>query len=189
MTDDDGVEALRQHLDDRGVERVEESLAEAWPLLDGHGQTSMASWKIGRIESPKWQPPVLTFTIERHGGTVLGSSRAEIQTWTVDLDARTVECQTTGHRQLRPMNARLDVRPLAAEIAEVVVAGETDPRIRWADGAASPILGRIIPDELGVPKQTIVGRRRRLKGALADELSRRGWTAVDGRQCRKAGES
>ena len=54
---------------------------------------------IGRMENVEWHPPILTFLIERHGGTVLGSARAELQRWTVDLDRRTATCERVGHRQ------------------------------------------------------------------------------------------
>jgi hypothetical protein len=31
---------------------------------------------LGRMEEVVWEPPILSFTVERHGGTVQGSSRA-----------------------------------------------------------------------------------------------------------------
>ena len=48
--------------------------------------------KLGRMEKVEWQPPYLTFSIERHGATVKGSTRAELQNWQVD----------TSHRSLNP---------------------------------------------------------------------------------------
>jgi hypothetical protein len=44
---------------------------------------------LNRMEKPIWNPPILTFRIERHGAAALGSSRAEVQEWTVDLERMT----------------------------------------------------------------------------------------------------
>ena len=84
-----------------------------------------------RIEQPAWEPPVLTFVIERHGGTAQGSLRADLQTWIVDLDAGTAKPATTGRRQLRPMSPRLDVRAIAADLTKAIASGASDPRLEW----------------------------------------------------------
>ena len=58
--------------------KLERLLSEVWDDLGG-SDCGMAGHKlIGRMEHVEWNPPVLTFTIERHGGTVLGSTRAEL---------------------------------------------------------------------------------------------------------------
>jgi hypothetical protein len=58
---------------------VEGLLIECWGLLGGSSQEGTTADKLsGRIENLRWQPPYLLFQIERHGGTVMGSSRAEI---------------------------------------------------------------------------------------------------------------
>jgi hypothetical protein len=44
-----------------------------WADLEGASDEAMEPWKLGRMENPEWLPPVLTFVVERHGGTVLGS--------------------------------------------------------------------------------------------------------------------
>jgi hypothetical protein len=40
---------------------------------------------VSRAEELSWNPPILSFTIERHGATARGSSRAELHEWTVNL--------------------------------------------------------------------------------------------------------
>ena len=48
----------------------------------------MKVWKIRRDAGPEdltWDPPNLCFSIDRHGGTVMGSKRAERQTWMLNL--------------------------------------------------------------------------------------------------------
>jgi hypothetical protein len=97
-------------------------LEEAWPTIQGSEQESMASWKLGRIEKVGWSDPVLGFVVERHGGTVLGSTRTELQAWTVDLERREASCAVAGYRQRRPMRARFDADTVATEIVESVTA-------------------------------------------------------------------
>ena len=96
------------------AERLVDVLAGAWGRLDRH-DTRMAAFKLDRLEAPRWDGSVLTFLVERHGGTVLGSTRAEVQHWEVDPRAATARIVRSTHRQLYPMAARLNVRPLAAE--------------------------------------------------------------------------
>jgi hypothetical protein len=57
-----------------------------WKRLPGSYATEMAEWKLDRMENPRWEPPIFRFEIERHGAASLGSSRAEIQTWAVNLE-------------------------------------------------------------------------------------------------------
>ena len=48
--------------------------------------------KIRRDAGPEdlaCNPPNLCFSIDRHGGTVMGSKRAERQTWTLNLETLT----------------------------------------------------------------------------------------------------
>jgi hypothetical protein len=46
-------------------------LAACWDEFDGADAEGMDPDKLhGRMEDISWHPPVLSFTIERHGGTV-----------------------------------------------------------------------------------------------------------------------
>src|SRR3954447_10470619 len=54
--------------------RIESLLAACWDDLAGN-EGGMTGRKIpGRTEDLKWNPPILTFRIERHGAFVAGSS-------------------------------------------------------------------------------------------------------------------
>ena len=154
---------------------LERLLTEVWEDLGGD-EGGMAGRKlIGRMEGAEWHPPTLIFTIERHGGTVLGSSRAELQRWVVDLDRMMATCERAGHRQLSPTARRVDVGPIAAEIAGLVVGGVIDDRLRWlGDGRVRVEVGRIFPERSGY-KQTVQGRRKRLREALIEALGPKGW--------------
>jgi hypothetical protein len=149
-------------------------LAAAWPELDGSEQEAMAPHKLERLEDPVWKPPVLTFTVERHGGTVLGSSRADLQRWRVDLDARRADCQTRGFRQLRARGPAIALEPIAAELAAAVANREDDPRLQWsADRSVVRVLSsKALP---AAPKQTTEGRLKRLRPMVEEALAGVGW--------------
>jgi hypothetical protein len=82
-----GVDRLRIYLatlppgpisDPAALERL---LAACWDEFTGD-YGGMEGYKLlGRMEDVTWGPPVLSFSVERHGGTVMGSSRAELQGW------------------------------------------------------------------------------------------------------------
>jgi hypothetical protein len=64
--------------------RLSKLLASDWDSLEGSSKTAMAAHKIdGRARGFKWKWPILTFEIDRHGGTVNGSTRADRQKWTM----------------------------------------------------------------------------------------------------------
>jgi len=156
-------------------DETESLLCQCWDQLIGGSDGGMKDEKLsGRIEKIKWSPPWLVFEIERHGRTVLGSSRAEMQGWTVDVEHGSAACGKASFRQLRPNAPRLDVVPIAEEIAGLIRDGTQDPRIRWSSANIVKIeIGKIIP--MKSPKETVLGRRNRLKVQLAHNLSLIGW--------------
>ena len=149
-------------------------LEAAWRdlVFQGSSEEKMSAWKLHRAESLTWRRPCLSFRIERHGGTVLGSTRAELHEWTIDVDAGTRTCSTrAGRRQLRPMQSRLKVEPIAVEIAALIASGAQDPRLQWSNEGrrVKVLIGDVIP---GVgPKMTTAGRRKRFRAALHSRLA------------------
>src|SRR5690348_12613078 len=73
------------------VRNIEELLAAAWEGLEiGGDDSNMAPYKpVGRTENLAWNPPLLTFDIERHGQTFLGSVYATVYSWSIDLSTGT----------------------------------------------------------------------------------------------------
>ncbi len=76
-----GLDALRLALadmpsgpiPDSQSKAVEGLLAQAWHELDGAGAEGMAGWKVvGRTKELVWQPPHLSFAIDRHGALKFG---------------------------------------------------------------------------------------------------------------------
>lgn len=172
---------LRDHLqnlppgnlsDDRKVRGL---LADCWDDFIGSGETKMNADKTDRAEDLCWEPPELSFRIERHGATVKGSSRAEVHSWSINMRTLEAHCVGVGHRQLRPMDKRQDVEPLAAEIADLILNGKKDQRLKWlSDGNVQVLISSVIHE---TNKQTTAGRRKRFRRAL-DRLLAPKWKEV-----------
>ena len=132
----------------------------------------------GRIEDARWDPPLLSFSIERHGATVLGSTRAELHRWTLDLEAIAASAEPSGYRQVRPAQRRLDVQPLAEEIFAAMRERLEDERLKWSSEEIVRVqIGKVIP-EGSAAKQTVSGRRSRFRDALSQLVKRAGGETV-----------
>ena len=109
------------------VQNLETLLGECWAQINGGTEEGMyASKLLGRMENTPWDPPVLSFEIERHGRILLGSSRADLQRWEIDINQGSAICRVGGMHQLYPMQPGLDVKPIAKEILKwLCVASRT----------------------------------------------------------------
>lgn len=169
------------YLDDLPDGRVDNAseldslLGRYWNQLDGSKANGMEAGKLhGRMENVVWRRPLLTFTVERHGGTVFGSTRAELQNWTIDLSTGRASCAQGGHRQLHPMRPRLDVTPLVEQVAGLIVARTEDERLKWHEnGRVKVLVGKAI--ENNAAKKTVAHRRKRFRDALRERLRLEGW--------------
>ena len=162
-----------------------EALAMDWSRFNGSGDGGMKGDKLhGRMENVLWEPPCLRFAIERHGGTVLGSSRAELQHWEVNLDEMTAEIVKIGHRQLVPMANRISVKALAEEIANAIQTGIRDDRVTAKDGVNAIKTSKLFPNGSGY-KRTVEGLRKRLCEYIGEILAEHGWQKIGGNKFRK----
>ncbi|HJN09525.1 MAG TPA: hypothetical protein QF564_12605 [Pirellulaceae bacterium] len=155
-------------------------LAEHWHEFNGSNDGGMQSYKLrGRMEDVMWNPPILRFAIERHGGTMCGSTRAELQHWEVDLDAGTAETTKTGHRQLEPMAPRISIKGMAEEIAQSILndAGHRSYYRDKHDGNIVVVASLLFPTGSGF-KRTVEGRRMRLCKYIEAILADHGWQKV-----------
>jgi hypothetical protein len=164
--------------------KITRLLADCWRQLEGASDTSMTAEKLHRAKDLAWNPPCLSFLIERHGGTVLGSTRAELHQWTVNLDRQTAQCEEAGYRQLTPTVPRLNVRPVAARVRDAVQQGRTsncqlanDGVLIWrGDDQVEVVHGKLIPG--GGYQQTVAGRRRQFRNELVRLMKDIGWDFV-----------
>jgi hypothetical protein len=62
-----------------------------------------------------------------------------------------------------------------SQLAQLIIDRSQDGRLKWsADGRVRVLTGKIFPD-IGSPKQTMRGRRKRLLKALEECLASHGW--------------
>jgi hypothetical protein len=157
------------------VPTLERLLAAAWDALPSDDD-SMAGYKLlNRMEAVAWNSPILSFKIERHGGTVMGSSRAKIDEWTVNLERLTTKVETVGRRQVRPPRPRFDAKPIAQELAKAILTGQSNDRLQWDNEFKVRVLiGKILPEGSAV-KQTLTACRKRLREALTRLLATARW--------------
>jgi hypothetical protein len=165
-------------------------LAGCWNEFAGATETKMQSWKLIRdsgAEDLIWDPPVLSFTVERHGGLVLGSSRAEKQQWDANIATRTASTRSVGYRQVRPAAPRVSSKKIGAIADEVCAA------VKEGANSASPLVahgvivwesenrvsikhGTLIPP--ADYQQTTSGRRRRFRCVLESKMKSMGWNLI-----------
>lgn len=154
---------------------LEKLLSECWDEFAGDDGGLTPQKLHGRMEEVRWMSPILEFVIERHGGTAMGSSRAELQLWKVDIERKIVSMGTVGYRQIIPRQTSLDVKPIAEEIAQLIIEGKQDERLQWSGNDRLRIPTDTILDATLIPKQTLQARRKRLLKALEENLSPYGW--------------
>ena len=162
------------------IAELEDYLAVTWDELEGSDDGGMICYKLrGRIEDVCWKPPILSFTLERHGGLVLGSNYAELQSWSVDIDNGKASCGVGGKRVVGKRQKPLEIGHIVNEIVDHVVSGTDDSRLKWADDKSRVliVIGKVLPDD-GVPKQTSQGRRDSFARRIREELLKHGWHAV-----------
>lgn len=155
---------------------LEGVLSGCWHEFDGSNAEGTAGYKLhNRMENVIWEPPILRFVIERHGATVQGSTRAALQHWQLNVQDQTANCSPYGHRQISPMQPRLDVLSMAEDIVSSIVRHQCDDRLKWnADGSVRIVVGKVLPEGSAV-KQTLAGRRKRLRDQVHQLMAGLGW--------------
>jgi len=160
--------------------KLESLLMDCWDDFSGSGEGGMKAYKLsGRIEQPTWQPPLLSFKIERHGGTVQGSSRAEMQRWTVDTVLKTSRVAEAGYRQLTPRQpnwTKAAATKAAQKVSDLINHRSEDELLTWLrNGGVRVMISKIVPDDAAA--QTVSGRRKRFWKCL-DDLLGPSWSRV-----------
>ena len=158
--------------------RCEVLLADAWQELETDYGALSGRKLIGRMEDIRWNPPLLSFTIERHGATKYGSSRAELQDWVVDVEEGMASFSCKRYRQLYRRSPPLKTKPLAEETKKLIVENRDSEKLKWSEDKTKVkvVIGKIIPDDTA--KQTVAARRKRFRRDLTELLQEHGWAEV-----------
>lgn len=153
-------------------------LSACWTDLQGSSEESTWPEKLWRAEVITWNPPKLTFMLERHGATVNQSSRAALHYWEVDILNRTAKIAKRGQRQLTPMSPRLNTQALAEEIANLILENKQNDLLSWITDSSHVVIniGKVIPMS---NEQTTASRRKRFRTQLESIMSAHGWARKD----------
>jgi len=169
------------------VAEIESLIIESWDEFSGSGDGGMNAYKlIDRIENLNWDPPILSFIIERHGSIVVGgSTRAEKQKWELNTENRTALFSITGYKQIKPKQKSLNVTPIVEELATLIENNDIDERLRWSeDGSVYVQIGNIIPEN-SASNQTVASRRKRFRKQLDETLEKKGWQKLGNKYYKK----
>lgn len=166
------------HISDGDCLRTLAELSQCWESIPGSDTESTTADKLRRAEEVCWTPPILSFTLERHGGTVLGSSRASLHRWEVNTEQPEARIVNTSVRQLSPKSQVMDIKKVANETATLIFNGLDDPRLTWLEDRQRVQVNivEVIPE---TNKQTTQGRRKRFREILASLMSEANWTRQD----------
>ncbi len=157
--------------------RIEQVLIACWDELRGSSENRTCADKLARrTESMQWEYPWLTFKIERHGATMMGSTRANMNNWRVNVQTGEAQCTEGKRRQIKPMDARLNVMPLAEEMARAIRLGLEAFELKWINTERVKVLTYLLIE--GNNAQTIAGRCKRFYKCLDELLQGSGWVRV-----------
>ena len=157
------------------VSTLDRLLAAAWDdLVSDHD--GMEGYKLlSRMESVIWNPPLLSFVIERHGGTVLGSTRAELQHWHVDVEKGIATLGKVGWRQKRPSTKRFPMKQIVAEIIDSIQQGQDDDRLQWDRPNKVKLKTCELFPRGSAYRMTLDARRKAFRSLVAAVLIKEGW--------------
>jgi hypothetical protein len=157
-----------------------------WNEFTGSHQTNMEAYKLDkRVENLVWAPPVLSFKMARHGATVRGSPREHLYWWHINVADKTATPEKGTFRLVRPSAEKLskgEILEIVRRVCEHVQNGPLSlapPGIFLKWKSETEIL--IIPATLIAAdgfKQTLAGRRKRVRSILIDEMKMIGWVVA-----------
>jgi len=188
------MEQLKEELKSLPIGTIKEKskvgslIAQCWEEFTGSDDGGMTADKLsGRTEKLYWDPPILSFIIERHGVFVEGgSTRAEKQKWELNLIECTANFSIAGYTQIKTRQPNLNLKPIIDEIAKLIFNETRNERLEWSeDGSVYVQIGKIIPENSSF-KQTVVSRRKRLRKQLDELLKKKGWQKLGNNHYKKA---
>jgi hypothetical protein len=151
------------------------ALCYAWDEIEGRQATNLFASKLGRAEDIMWDPPNITFLIERHGAMSGGSNRAQLYRWTVNVETGTANGGAAGFRQIVPQDKPLNTKAIAVELREIIEKEADDPRVAYRNADRTEFKLIIADVFTANSKQTLTSRRKRFRGQFDEQLAEIGW--------------
>ena len=171
-------ETIKDHPPGPLMDTAFSALREAWDELEIFDDSKFYSSKLYRAEDLTWSPPIITFTIERHGGMACGSSRAEVYIWSINVEAGIASSGHTGYRQIVPMDKRLNIKALADELIDIIERKDDDPRISYLTNERNEIRLLVSETVTANNNQTLVSRRKRFRAQFNEKMEANGWKLI-----------
>jgi len=138
-------------------------LASVWDEIPGTDEEATHAYKLNRMEEIEWDGRWLEFTLERHGPTVQGSTRANLHRWRVGLDPLGASFTDAGFRTVGPISPRWNPDEIVSELSLAILNGKEHPNVKWINDGKFKIIEvkHLVP---GDNKQTLANRRFRFRG-------------------------
>jgi hypothetical protein len=115
----------------------------------------------GRTGHMTWQPPHLPFTIECHSGATLGSTRAELHGWKVNVEnGEAASGNINRYCQLSPRALSVRIEPFIEEVAHAILHHEEQAAVKRC----------MLPTRVWAPPGRIEG----LKSGVEQTAARKG---------------
>ena len=150
-------------------------LKAVWNGISNTDTTNLLVSKLWRIENVMWQPPKLTFEIERHGWTVFGSTRADLHTWEVDTEKAQAHIVGMTYRQLVPRDKPFKAVQVVQELRDIIVKGRKDDRIEYKNAEKTIVkilVGKAVPAS---NKETRISRRKKFRPEMQKRMAEKSW--------------
>lgn len=148
------------------VNEVVRLLRRFWDDIQVQEDEPLTAEMLDRIEDPVYRPPNLKFDIQRPIGD-RPAKWAKVERWVVNLSDMTAMSFEMEERKVREHAPHWFARPVAEEVADKILAGESDPRYD-IEVKIRIHSDEVTPDSRMASKET----RERRKKRFYEELDR-----------------
>ena len=160
--------------------RLERILASSCHDFEYSTQENMKAGELKNreMEEVEWNPPTLSFTIQRYRVTLLGSATSERQRWAVNVDTKEALCYNAGSGQTTPSQPPLNVEPIAEEVVRLVKNHQKTEWLKWQnDGSVHVVMGKVLPVSTNLNKH-LSQKRERFLAKVDESLTTAGWMKI-----------
>jgi len=134
--------------------------------------------KNREIEEVEWEPPILSFTIERYRVTLLGSATSERHRWEVNVVTKEAFCNKTGSGRTNPNQPPINVEPIVEEVVRLIKNHQKTEWLKWQDdGSVHVVMGKVFPVSTNLNKH-LSRQRERFRAKVAESLTTAGWMKI-----------